>query len=113
MHLIVNHVAQLQEVSHTHRSRLVETLTSTTIIQVRLTVARNTSFVCPFVQIIQSRTIEDRSSELNVQLTSGPTQHGLENLSQVHTRRHTQRVQADIHRSTVFQERHILLTNDL
>lgn len=33
MHLIVNHVAQLQEVSHTHRSRLVETLTSTTIIQ--------------------------------------------------------------------------------
>ncbi|MDD3244310.1 MAG: hypothetical protein PHD32_11400, partial [Eubacteriales bacterium] len=28
-HLIVNHVPQLQEVSHTHRSRLVETLTNT------------------------------------------------------------------------------------
>ena len=41
----------------------------------------------------------------------GRTQYGLENLADVHSRRHTQRVEHDVDRCTVGQEGHILLTH--
>ena len=58
-------------------------------------------------------TIEDRSSELHTEFGSCRTEDGFENLTDVHTRWHTQRVEHDIHRSTVLEEWHILLTNHL
>ena len=43
---------------------------------------------------------------------NGHTQMGFENLTDVHSRRHAQRVQHDINRRTIRQERHIFLTHN-
>src|SRR3546814_9067095 len=52
------------------------------------------------------------SCKTNAQLFSGPTEYRFVNLSQVHTRRHTQWIQNNIHRTSVFQEWHIFFTYD-
>ena len=43
---------------------------------------------------------------------AGPSEHGFVNLTEVHTRRHTQRVQADIDDRSVLEERHVLVAHD-
>ena len=43
---------------------------------------------------------------------SGPAEVGLEDLSDVHARRHTQRVQHDVHRPTVGHVGHVLFGQD-
>src|SRR5690606_18845503 len=60
----------------------------------------------------QSRSIEDWCSEFLTCFLSSPSQYGLEDLSDVHTGWHTKWVQHDVHWSSVFQERHILVSND-
>ena len=113
MHLIIDHVTELEEVGHTHRSRLVKLLTRSPVEEVGLTVAWKTSLVRPSVHIIERSTVEDRRSELAVQTTTSPSQDSLEDLTEVHSRRHTQRVQAEVNRRTVCEEGHIFLTDDL
>ena len=112
MHLVVNHVAQFQHVDYADCRRLVETLTGSTVIQVGATATRYTSFSSVFIDLFEACTIEDRGSKLQSQFTTCPTQYGFVDLSQVHTRRHTQRVQYDIDDRTIFEERHIFVTND-
>ena len=107
MHFIIYHVPQFQEVGHSYCRRLVETFTGTTVIQVGCTVTRHTGFIGIGVDIVQACTVENRSSEFQSQFFTGPAQYSFENLSQVHTGRYTQRIQTNIHRSTVGQERHI------
>jgi hypothetical protein len=47
--------------------------------------------------------------DLHAQAACGPAHVGFQNLSDVHTRRHTQRVQHDVNRRTVRKERHVFL----
>ena len=108
MHLVINHVSQFQHVDHTHGCRLVETFSRSSVIQIGGSESRHTCLVRVFVDIVQRGTIKNRSCKLQSQILSGPTQHGFEYLSQVHTGRHTQRIQTNINRSSVRQERHIL-----
>ena len=49
---------------------------------------------------------------LLAQFVRRPAQVRLQNLADVHTRRHAQRVQDDLHRSAVGQVRHVLLGQD-
>ena len=49
---------------------------------------------------------------LSAQIADSHTQMSLQNLTNVHTRRHAQWVQYNIHWSTVWQERHILFTHN-
>ena len=46
-------------------------------------------------------------------LRAGPAQVRLENLADVHTAGHAQRVEQDLHRRAVGQERHVFLGQDL
>ena len=85
MHLVFNHVAEFQHVSHTNRCLLVESLTSSAIIKLRRAVARQASLVCPLTQVFEFRTIEDWRSELHAEFLTSCTEHGLENQTQVHT----------------------------
>ena len=57
--------------------------------------------------------VEDWGSELQAQLTTCPSENSLVNLTEVHTRRHTEWVQTDIHDCTILQEWHILVANNL
>ena len=58
-------------------------------------------------------TVEDRSSKLNTELAAGSTEDSLEYLTEVHTRRHTQRVQHKVYWTTVLKERHIFHAHNL
>jgi len=113
MHLILNHVTELQEVGDTNGSLLVERLTRLTIINSRRAEVRQTGLLCPLTQVFKLSTVEDWSSELHTEFLTCSTKNSLEDLSQIHTRRHTHRVQHQVDRATVSQERHILLTHNL
>ena len=112
MHLVLNHVAELEHVGHTDRCLLVELLTGGTIIQLGGTIAGQACLVRPLAEVIQLGAIKDRRSELHTELTACRTENGLKHLTDVHTRRHTQRVEYDIYRSTILEEGHILLTDN-
>ena len=85
MHLIVDHVAEFQHVDDTHCCRLVETFTSTTIVQVGTAVTRKACLVGQLVDFLKRCTVEDWSSKVDTQLQASPTKHSFENLTQVHT----------------------------
>ena len=59
----------------------------------------NVFFVC---------TVKDRSLNVEAQCLCSQGQMDFQDLSDIHTRRHTQRIQYDIQRTTVRQIRHIL-----
>ena len=59
------------------------------------------------------RALEGGVHEGAVQMPADVAQVGLQDLADVHTRRHAQRVQHDVHRRSVRQEGHILLRQDL
>ena len=113
VHLVIDHVTELEEVGHPNGRGLVEALTGTPVVEVGLTVARQASLVRPGVHIIERSTVEDRCGELAVQTTTRPSQDGLEDLTEVHSRRHPERVEAEVHRRTILEEGHILLADDL
>ena len=85
MHLILYHVAELQHVNHAHSGRLVETLAGAAVVKIGLAITGDTSLVSPFVQVVHCGTVENRCRELLAQFTAGPSEHGLENLTEVHT----------------------------
>ncbi len=79
----------------------------------RLTESRHAGLVGVVAYLLDARTVEDRGAELQAEPVARPSENGLVNLSEVHTGRHAERVQHDVHRSSVLEERHILLTHDL
>ncbi|CUP64901.1 Uncharacterised protein [Segatella copri] len=85
VHLILNHMTQLQEVSHTNSSWLVKLLSCLTIIKVSRAETWQACLICPFREIIQFSTIKDRSSKLYTQLFTCSTQDTLEYLTKIHT----------------------------
>ena len=113
MHLVIYHVTELEEVGHTDRSGLVKLLTRTTVEEIGLTIAGEPSLIRPSVHIIERSTVEDRRSELAVETTASPSKDSLEDLTEVHSRRHTEGVQTEINRRTICEEGHILLADDL
>ena len=137
MNLIVHQVVQLQDVLVTHRNRIRERLTGAAVNQTSLTgavdqtiaVAVRVRVVHEVEQLVLVGAIEHRGCQagragflrevrhvleplglaLNLPtLLSQPTGVDFQNLTNVHTTGHAQRVQDDVHGGTVFQEGHIL-----
>ena len=65
------------------------------------------------VDLLERSTVENRRGELQTQLAASPSEHRLVNLAQVHSRRHTQRVEADVDNRTVLEEGHVLVADNL
>ncbi len=55
----------------------------------------------------------DRLADALAEAGAGPTEMGLENLPHVHAARHAQRIEHNIDRRAVFEERHVLHRHDL
>ena len=113
MHLVVHHVVQLNHIDVADRNLLMELFAGATVIDVHASVFGKTGLAHQFVNLINTCTVEDRGGEPHSEFLAGPAEDGFINLSQVHTGRHAQRVQDDVHRCTVSEERHILLLDDL
>ncbi len=109
MHLVINHVSQFEHVDHTYRGRLVKTFTGTPVVEIGGAVAGYAGFFSQTVDLILAGTVKYRCRELHSQLLAGPSQYALIYLTEVHPGGYTKRVENDIHRGSVSQERHILL----
>src|SRR3546814_15650050 len=90
----------------------METLSGKSVVQVGTSCIGKLGLVDPSFHFVMFRSIKNWSCKTNAQLFSGPTEYRFVNLSQVHTRRHTQWIQNNIHRTSVFQEWHIFFTYD-
>ena len=64
------------------------------------------------VNFVFGGAIEDGRDRLEAKHRRGPAQVGFENLTDVHTARHAQRVEQDVDRRSVFQERHVFFGHD-
>src|SRR2546423_6574663 len=58
------------------------------------------------------RALENRGLRVEAEQSRRPPKVGLENLSDVHAARNTERVENDVDRTAIGEERHILLGND-
>ena len=85
MHLVINHMTELDHIDDSDCRRLVEPVTCTSIPQICLTISWKTCLVCIFADVIKGGTVEDRRAEFESELCSGPTENCLVNLTEVHT----------------------------
>ena len=111
MHLVLHHVAEFQHVDHADSGRLIKAVAGASVVKISLAITRNSGLVGPFVEVVERRAVKDRGGEFLAELTSGPSEYSLENLSEVHSRRHTERVEHDVYGSSVLKERHVFLTH--
>src|SRR3546814_10548398 len=112
VHFIINHVTQFHHIDNANRSRLMETLSGKSVVQVGTSCIGKLGLVDPSFHFVMFRSIKNWSCKTNAQLFSGPTEYSFVNLSQVHPRRHTQWIKKNTHRPSVFQEWHIFFTYD-
>ena len=112
MHLIVDHVTELDHVDHPYGSLLVEALSGTSVIEVSMSESRYPCLIGIFGNLLEGSSVEDRGSKLLAEFLSCPSEYGFVYLTDIHTRRYPKRVEYDIHRSSVLKERHILITYD-
>src|SRR5690606_22668289 len=113
VHLVVDKVSELQHVRNTNRYRLIEAFAREAVVQVRAAERRQPCFFQFLLYIFDGRAVEDRCGILASKFMTSPSENGFEDLTQVHPRRYTQRVEADINRCSVFQERHVFFPYDL
>ena len=62
--------------------------------------------------LLFGRTVEDRGDRLEAEHCGRPPEVSLENLTDVHSTRHAERVEQDVDRRSVFEERHVLFGDD-
>ena len=85
MHLIVNHMAELDHIDHTHGRRLVEIISGAAVTESGLTELRNTCLLGIVANLIDACTVEDRGTEFHTQFLTGPSEYCLVDLAEVHT----------------------------
>ena len=113
VNLVRHQVAKFEHVGVAHHDLLIDALACLAVVQVCLAVGRQLGLVEVVSNLVLADTVKDRCRNLDAKLFTSPAKVCLEHLSDVHARRHTQRVQDQIDRSTILQEWHVLLGDDL
>ncbi len=112
MHLVVDHMAEFDHVDDADGRRLVEPVSCSSVPDVGLSESWKIGLVGVLVDLVELCSVENRGRELQSEVLSGPAEDGLVDLSQVHTGRNSQRVEDNVHRSSVVEERHVFLPDD-
>src|SRR5690606_15008114 len=112
VHLVVDKVTELQHVGNAYGYRLIESLSGESVKEVRAAECRQPCLFQFLRHLLCGGAIEDRSSIGASQFQSGPAQYCFEDLSQVHPRGYTQRVETNIDGGSVLKERHVLFADD-
>ena len=110
--LVLDQVDQLQHVDVADRDFLVERLAGAAVAQADLARLGQPGPLQLLADVGLGRAVEDRRGELDADLVGGPAQVRLQDLADVHAARHAQRIQDDVDRPAVGQERHVLLRQD-
>jgi hypothetical protein len=111
--LVLDEVVQLQHVDVTDGDVPVERLAGAPIAQLRLAVLGEAGLDQLPPDVVLGGTVEDRRGGLETLFVQRPTEVRLEDLPDVHPARDAQRVEDDVDRGPVRQERHVLGRQDL
>src|SRR6185369_873395 len=120
--LVLDEVVELEHVDVADGDRAVEDLAGPAIAEIDLAVLGErlldpVDLVLGLAQLgldlVLGRPVEDGGRGLLALLVEGPAEMGLEDLADVHTARHAERVEDDVDRGPVRQERHVLGRQDL
>ena len=106
-------MAKLEHVGVAHHDLLVDALACLAVVKVCLAVGRQLGLVEVVSNLVLADTVEHRGRNLDAKLFASPAKVRFEHLPDVHARRHTQRVQDQVNRRSVLEERHVLLGDDL
>ena len=85
MHLVVDHMVQLQHVDVTHCGRLVKRFARFAVVELHTAVVGQTCLAHVLVDLLQRSAVEDRRGELQSEFVTSPTEYSLVNLTKVHT----------------------------
>ena len=106
-------MTEFDHIDDTNSCRLIEPVTCTTVSKHCLAISWHPCFVGIIAYFIDIGTVKNRSTELKAKFRTCPAEHCFINLTKVHTGRHSKRVEDNIHRCTITQERHILFSYNL
>ena len=112
MDLVINQMVQFQHIHVSDRYRIIEIISCTSITQTQLAAAIISTFFQQLNNILLCRTVKYRCCDIPVFILCSQTQMNLQYLSDVHSRRYTQRVQHYLQRLPVFHKRHIFFRQD-
>src|SRR2546421_2045992 len=107
MHFIFNEVRQFQHIGVTYGNRVVEWLAGTSVKELYFARLWQTGPAQKLLDVLFGGAVEHGGSYLEAQFLGCPAKVGLHDLPDVHTVRHTQRIQYDVHRSAIGQKWHI------
>ena len=112
--LVVDQVRQLEHVDVADGHLLLERLAGHAVVQLGLAARSASAAPCSSQPLISplARAVEDRRREVEAERVRRPAEVRLEDLADVHARRHAQRVQHDLHRRSIRQIRHVLFGQD-
>src|SRR3954471_9336941 len=105
-------MAQLQHVDVADGNGLLKRLAGYAIMQVDLAGSRQLGRGQLRLDVALGCAIEYRSGEMNTELCSGPAKMGFENLADIHTRRHTERIEDDFDRLAIGKIWHIFFRHN-
>src|ERR1017187_1769857 len=107
--LVVHQVRELQHVDVAHRHRLFELGARHAVEERGLARRRFSGFRHRLLDFALGRTVEDGSRVMQAQRLGRPPKVGLQDLTDVHTAGHAQRIEHDFHRCSIREIRHVLL----
>ncbi len=113
MHLVVHQVVQLEHVDEPDRDGLLEALAGPPVEQVALARFGQAGLLQDVADVLLAGAVEHRGDRLESQLGRRGAQMGLEDLPHIHAAGHAQRVEEDVNRCPIGEERHVFHGQDL
>src|SRR6056297_846123 len=107
MDLVVDQVVKFQHVDVAHRRLLLHRFAGSAVDQTHLAVGGKSGIGQTLVDFRFGRPVEHRRDGLKAHLGTGPTEVSFQDLADVHSRGNAQRVEHDLNRRPVGQERHV------
>ena len=112
MDLIVDQMMQLEVVHVADGYAVVELVAGAAVIDDALAVLVNAGSDQSLLDVLERCAVEYRRLDLPAELLRREAEVYLEHLTDVHSGRYAQRVQNDVERTAVLEERHVLLRQD-
>jgi hypothetical protein len=107
MHFVFDEVCQLEHVGVTYGDRVIERLTCAPIVELYFAAGGQIGAHEYFFDVLFRCSIEDGCGNLEAQFVSSPAQVRFHDLTNVHAVWHSQRIENDVHRRAIGQERHV------
>src|SRR3989344_4793363 len=109
MYLVFNHMMKFEHIHITYGDILIKRHSGPSVIEFDLSVLIEAGFLKFFFYFSVSSSGKRRNNRLIIESVSGKTEMEFQNLSQVHTRRHSERSKDYVNWCAVRKIRHIFL----